>query len=321
VVNLRYHIVSIVAVFLALGIGVVMGTTVVERVTVDTLNDNLRRVEGSIADVRAENAALSEAVAKGAAFAEQAADQLVAGALAGVPVLVVTTPGIDRQPVEALLEVLATAGAAPAGLLRFSNRMNLETDVEVRSLAEAVGVPPGSASTVRQLALNRLAFTLDGAVPDAPPLGAVVAAGFATYEPPATGTGGGGTDAAAATVESFPIPGLRVVVVSGPGTEVPDAELAEPFTRALVQGEDPAPRVVAAVLGPPGPDQDPPEPDVVGLLRADGALEPRLSTVDNLATVEGRIAAALAVRDLAAPRTGHFGVGPGADRLLPGPPA
>ena len=34
-INLRYHIVSITAVFLALGIGLTLGSTFLDRVTVD----------------------------------------------------------------------------------------------------------------------------------------------------------------------------------------------------------------------------------------------------------------------------------------------
>ena len=42
--NLRYHVVSLVAVFLALGIGVIMGATVIDRVTVDQLRNRLDSV-------------------------------------------------------------------------------------------------------------------------------------------------------------------------------------------------------------------------------------------------------------------------------------
>ena len=47
----------------------------------------------------------------------------------------------------------------------------------------------------------------------------------------------------------------------------------------------------------------------------------RLSTVDNLESFMGEAASVLAVEDLAVPRVGHYGVGPGADRLLPGTPS
>ena len=53
-VNLRYHIVSIVAVFLALGIGIVMGSTVVDRGIVDVLNRRVDGVEKTLKAVRAD---------------------------------------------------------------------------------------------------------------------------------------------------------------------------------------------------------------------------------------------------------------------------
>jgi hypothetical protein len=55
----------------------------------------------------------------------------------------------------------------------------------------------------------------------------------------------------------------------------------------------------------------------VGPLRADGSLAPKLSTVDNLESPIGQAAVVLALADLDVPRTGNYGVGPGAQRLLP----
>ena len=45
VINLRYHIVSITAVFLALGIGLAFGAAFIDRATVDQLERNLNRIE------------------------------------------------------------------------------------------------------------------------------------------------------------------------------------------------------------------------------------------------------------------------------------
>jgi hypothetical protein len=55
----------------------------------------------------------------------------------------------------------------------------------------------------------------------------------------------------------------------------------------------------------------------VGILRKDGNVAPRISTVDDLESPMGQAATVLALEELAGPRFGHFGVGPGADRLLP----
>ena len=57
----------------------------------------------------------------------------------------------------------------------------------------------------------------------------------------------------------------------------------------------------------------------VGLLRNDASA--RLSTVDNLESPMGQTATVLALEDLGVPRYGHYGVGPGAQRVLPAPAA
>ena len=43
-VDFRYHVVSLVAVFLALGIGIVFGTTVIDRALLDNLDSNVERL-------------------------------------------------------------------------------------------------------------------------------------------------------------------------------------------------------------------------------------------------------------------------------------
>ena len=55
----------------------------------------------------------------------------------------------------------------------------------------------------------------------------------------------------------------------------------------------------------------------MGLLRRDADVAARLSTVDDLESSMGEAATVLALDDLGVARTGHFGVGPGAQRLLP----
>jgi hypothetical protein len=74
------------------------------------------------------------------------------------------------------------------------------------------------------------------------------------------------------------------------------------------------------------PDDDPKTDDevdpLVAQIRADGTLGDRISTVDDLDRVSGRIATVLALDDAvpAAPVIGHYGLRPDADRLLPAPP-
>ena len=62
-INIRYHVYSLVAVFLALAIGVAAGSTVVQRSVVDNLQSTQGRIEQNLDDLEAQNAELQERAA------------------------------------------------------------------------------------------------------------------------------------------------------------------------------------------------------------------------------------------------------------------
>jgi hypothetical protein len=288
-----------------------MGSTVIDRAIVDGLRNRVdavnRRANGIDSDNRTLRGQLD--VMKG--FAEQARDQLVKGRLKGTPTLVVTVQGADRKPVEAMREALAVAEATPAGTLLFTNKFRLDNDSDVRALAQAINANTlQGADVVRRQALARLAAVLEGVSAETSLIPALAAAGFVGYEPPSPAT-----TTSTLGLSSFPVAGLRVVLISGAGVEVGDDRLAAPFAQAMVgPGSPTTARLVAAESGQDSPGG---RAVFVGLLRADGSLAPKLSTVDNLESPIGQAATILALDDLDVPRTGHFGVGPGAQRLLP----
>ncbi len=198
-INLRYHVVSLVAVFLALGMGIVMGSTVIDRVTVDALNNNLNSVRADVNQTREENRRLADQVREGQEFADQSLAHVLRDQLPGVPVLVIAVNGVDRKPVDSLRQSLVTAGASLQGTLWVTSKMRLDNDAEVRALSAALAStvttttsapvdgprrprprPPPSSTTadeVRQQALARL-------VAEPESLAALVSAGFLSYEPP-----------------------------------------------------------------------------------------------------------------------------------------
>ena len=303
-INLRYHVVSLVAVFLALGVGVVMGSTVIDRVTVDALEAQVGRVENSVKATQAENRRLDSELRAVRDFADQARDHIAAGHLEDVPVLVTAVTGIDRRAVDGLRQALVSSQADLAGTIWFTAKMRLGNESDVRELASALGLGVGfdQPDEVRRQALTRLAATLEGGS-DPNPLPALVTGGFLVFEPSSQDT------PATTPLAALPVGGVRVVLVSGAGADVGDDQVATPLAQALSSG-----RLVAAESG-----QDTPggRGVFVGLLRNDSVVAARISTIDNLESPMGQAAAVLALEALAVPRTGHFGVGPGAQRLLP----
>lgn len=309
-INLRYHIVSLVAVFLALGLGIVMGTTVIDRVTVDALNDKLDTVQRSQGAVREENGRLKAQVDRGQDFAVGTRDQLLRGHLRNIPIMVVAVAGIDRRPVDELRQALVGAQANLEGTIWFTPKMRLNSDGEVRALATALDLPADRPEVVRRQALAKLASARETAAVEASPFAALQLAGFITYEAPPLPTST--TTSTPPTLAALPLANTRYLVVSGAGAGVGDEVLAVPLVQAYAQASG---RVVAVESGV---DTDGGRAVFVGLLRGD-SLAARMSTVDNIESPMGQTAAVLALEDLGVPRFGHYGVGRDAQHLLPQP--
>lgn len=314
-INLRYHIVSLIAVFLALGVGVLVGTTVIDKVTVEALDSRLRRVQRSVGVIDAENRTLKSQVAVGREFADRTRELVVRDHLTDVAVLVLAVSGIDRKPVEGLGQSLRSAGALVEGTVWFTARMRLVAEADQRALATAVAVPteevlaPTSLPLADELRARAIARLGEPGV-----VAALVAANFATYEsgpvPPPGGSGQPGTPPLPG-LDALPVAGTRFVIASGAGAEVGDDLLALPMAASL------ADRPVRLVAVEAGQDSPGGRAVFVGPLRSDGRVSSRLSTVDNLDSPIGQAATVLALEELGASRVGHFGVGPGAQRLLP----
>jgi hypothetical protein len=235
-----------------------------------------------------------------------------------VPVLVVGARGIDTNGLDSLVTLLGRAKADYRGTLWLTDRFTLDNQSEVSDLAEILGFrSDASVGTLRSAAVTRLALALRPAIgtplPDQE--GAVITAmrnkGFLDYSAPE------GVDA-----KVFPTlaAGTRIVVASGTGAVVPDAQLMLPFVRNLVvtrPDRGPVPVLAAASMPPDATAAD----TFIGPIRKDRELADRMSTVDDLDEFSGQMAAVLALGDLGAGRFGQYGRGDGAQRLLPAPAA
>lgn len=166
-INLRYHIVSITAVFLALGIGTALGGTFLDRYTVDVLDRNIRSAEARIRDTESENADLEreigEANARNDALVQTGSSRLFAGQLEDVPVLIVTSEGVDADVVTTVRTSLVRSDADVRGTLELRNGLALSDDIDA-DLADAVDADPSDPDAVRSAVQRRLreAFSLAG---------------------------------------------------------------------------------------------------------------------------------------------------------------
>lgn len=139
-ISLRYHAVSIAAVFLALALGVVLGT----RTHSDGLLPGLGEASGQVEDLRAENARLEEQLKAADAFMAGAAPKLLGGSLANRSVLVVTTADADLSDIDSVTKSLTTAGAAITGQITLTNAFTDSSEGDRLRTSLANLVPAGA---------------------------------------------------------------------------------------------------------------------------------------------------------------------------------
>src|SRR5690606_7535806 len=95
VIDFRYHLVSTVAIFLALTVGIVLGSTVLQEPLIKSAEETTAQLRQSNEDFRRENTGLRQREAGFDAFVAAVTPRLLSGMLAGERVVVIEAPGAD----------------------------------------------------------------------------------------------------------------------------------------------------------------------------------------------------------------------------------
>lgn len=341
-INFRYHLVSLVAVFLALAIGIVAGSTVIKESILDQTQQNLDRAEQNLKDLENTNAALRAELdqlnRRDGALDRAGVTDFLPQRLDGSAVLLMKIDGVDDASATALRQAFIAAGAGYVGTVTFTERLGLATPADIAALQGVL-----SESTLDPVALRadlaaRLG-TLVTSVADSqrsfvvePPTTTTTEAGVASTT---TTTALSAARLASDDLRQFlaaldkagfakltdqpddaatlDLGGLRLVVMSGAGAKVDNGLFLYPFLQRLVGGAEPSTLAVEATQA----GSEVGRGSFVGPIRNDGSLSEHVSTVDDAEWFVGRAAAVMAVSDLNDGTVGHYGVGEGASELLP----
>jgi hypothetical protein len=149
VIDFRYHLVSIVAVFLALAIGLLVGATALKPKTEQVLDRLSVREQQRINTQLAEIQSLEKQFGGDQAAARADAPVVLKNLLAGQQVMLVTAPGSDGATISGVTTALEQAGAKVTGHAAlqpafFGTSSSTQTNLE--TLAQSVeppGVTPG----------------------------------------------------------------------------------------------------------------------------------------------------------------------------------
>ena len=301
-ISFRYHIVSIVAVFLALAVGIVVGTTALNGPVTTDLRKQVNTLKGDRNDLNQQVKTLQSEVDDAGQFASTFGAQLVAGTLKDKSVLIVSLPGASTGMQDGVAGQLTAAGAQITGRLELSHDyIDPAGASSINTLATGPSHPIEltlpETSDARQLGAALLAYVLVGK--GQPTDLKTVLSGFSALH----------------MINSDPkgIEPAKTVVVIGNGTLAKGsyAGQAELDLVNTLQA-DGAATVVAGDSGSATGD------GVVALVRDTGA-KASVSTVDNANSSFGQVSTVLAVAEIENNRVGHYGTAKGADALFPNP--
>ncbi|MCL2536389.1 MAG: copper transporter [Nocardiaceae bacterium] len=311
-ISMRQHAISIAAIFLALAIGVVLGSGLLSNGMLSGLRDDKAELQDQIENLNEKNNQLGEQLTAADGFDSAVSDRILRDTLAQRSVIVITTPDADPGDIEGVQHSVAQAGGSVTGRVALTQSfVDSVNGDQLRTTVTNV-IPAGIQLRTGAVDQGSLAGDL---------LGAVLLLNPQTAQPQTTPEertlaldtlrGGGFIN-----YEGNVQPAQLAVVLTGSGD--PDnaggnrgAVIAR-FAGAL-DG-----RGAGTVLaGPPAAAEG---NGPIAVARADAALSAVLTTVDDLDREAGRITSVLALQEQLGGGSGRYGTGPGATAVTVGAP-
>ncbi|QTE30715.1 copper transporter [Pengzhenrongella sicca] len=304
-IDFRYHIVSLISVFIALAVGIALGAGPLKEAIGDTLTGQVQALRSDRDALRADLTAAEGAQAEQRSYLEAAGPTLVSGALTDRRVAVISLPGADSDDVAAVEAQLAEAGATVSGRVSVTDNW---TDPSLRSFRQALAgnlvpyvlpAPAEDAGTEVELA-EALAEGLTGADPAAPDSQSESAGLIIELLANA--------DSALITVaDEITAPADAIVIVTGaPADEDSTSAPVEDVVAAQVAIADAAQnRTEGAVVA----TADVTSGDLVSTIANTEELASSLSTVSGMDQVTGQLSVPLALNARIGGTVGHFGFG------------
>lgn len=313
-IDFRYHIVSLVAVFLALGVGILLGSGPLDEQIQGTLQTQTDQLREEQQHLREEITSLNKEVDLGDNFAKEVAGPITANQLTARTVAVFALPGVDKGLVDETTKSLQNAGATVTGTVTL-------TDFYVD--------PSKAQSPMEDLALRLVpagvTFPKNASVMDR--VGTVVARSTVTSDPDQSTK----VDQSAAelisgmqelgALEVTGQPGRRaelavVVAPPAPTDKKVKAETVDAANAALLSLTTALDRGSRGVVVT-GAKMSAAQGGFVQAVRGSSDQAKGVSTIDVADTPVGHIALVLALVEQTRGAAGDYGAGQGVDSVVP----
>ena len=302
-ISLRQHAISLAAVFLALAVGVLLGSGVLSNTMLSGLRDESRNLHNQITALNDQKNVLNGKLASANAFDAQMTGRMVHDVLNGKSVLIFRAPDAKDDDVDAVSKIVGQAGGAVAGTVSLTQEfVDANSAEKLRSVVNSSILPAGAQLSTKLVDQGSQAGDLLGIAllinrdPAVPPvddaqrdtvLAALRDTGFIGY---------GSQHIGAANAAAVITGGALSNDAGNQGVSVTRfaAALAPHGSGVLLAGRDGSSSGTSAVA----------------VARADATVTPVISTVDDVDAESGRVTVVLGMADLInGGRSGQYGTG------------
>jgi len=307
-ISMRYHIVSLAAVFLALALGIVLGATKISGPLMTSLQSDKETLSSEHDQLTTENEDLTGRVSADEKTAGSVAALTVRGTLPNTNVVLITTATADPADRDAVLSLLSRAGATVTAQIQVTNdfsdpaRADELRSVATTTLPTGVTLPevPQAGAIAGGLLGSVLIAPAGGAAPASAEQSAAVLAAL--------------TSAGFITVTGTPAAGQSVVILTGPQVTSGGSEADRAAAVAYLANQLSQTATGVVVAGRTGSEA---QTGTVGVIRGDTALSANVTTVDNVDTATGRLAAVLGLVEQNGGGVGRYGFAANAQAQVP----
>jgi len=322
VIDFRYHIVSIIAVFLALATGLVLGASLLNTPLINglnTANDSLvadkEDLRGQLTELQQQRDALATSIADLSPYA-------LRDALAGQQVVMVQLPGADDATTTDVSDAVLAAGGEVTGVVSIREEWTSQADATVLDDLVVRLTQPGVEYIAGDDAYGRAATILaDALVADVGASGTPAETGETVPAAPGVNDEGRRTILEGLQAGSFistetPLAVADIAVLVAPSPpDTPDERSTQigAAWAAIASALDDEGRA-AVMVGPAAAARG---DGVIAALRGDEVVAATVSTVDSVDEPIGPAVAVLALSREVAGTNGHYGLVDAADGPVP----
>jgi len=182
VIDFRYHLVSIVAVFLALAIGIVLGSTELQGPAFSLLDKTTSKLQSELGQVSSQRDTAQQQATESELYAQAVEPTVLHDLLTGHRLLIVTEPGAQSSVVSGITTAAIHAGATVTGQINLQPKFFDTSGTAQDSLnqttvnvAQTAGIQLDASATYQQQAAQVIASEILTASPapagSSPPAG------------------------------------------------------------------------------------------------------------------------------------------------------